>query len=131
YFPLSQNPARTMFLALRSNGDQYSLISAVRNEVWNIDKDQPISKINTMEQLVNSSVAQPRFNMLLLGIFAAVALVLATICIYGVIAYSVTQRTHEIGIRMALGASRGNILKLVVGQGLLLAIAGIAIGLVA
>ena len=98
--------------------------------MWQVDKDQPLYNVRTMEEILSSSLAARRFNMLLLGIFSLVALVLAGVGIYGVVAYSVTQRTHEIGIRMALGAHAGDVLKLVVSQGMILTIIGLAIGLV-
>ncbi len=114
-----------MFLAVRAVGDPVALANAVRNAVREMDPDQPISSIRTMEQRVDNSVTQPRFNTLLLAMFAVVALILASIGIYGVMNYAVTQRTHEIGVRMALGARQGDIIKLVVGQGLLMVIAGV------
>jgi putative ABC transport system permease protein len=107
------------------------MAAAVRKAVWEIDKDQPISNIKTMEEVLSNSIARQRFSMLLLGIFAAVALVLAAVGIYGVMSYSVAQRTHEIGIRMALGARRSDVLKLTVGEGLKLVLIGVVIGLVA
>jgi putative ABC transport system permease protein len=108
-----------------------SLAGAVRRTVWEVDKDQPVSKIRTMEEIVSESIARQRFSMLLLGIFAAVALVLAAVGIYGVMAYTITQRTREFGIRMALGAGRGDVLKLAVGGALKLILTGVVIGLVA
>ena len=109
--------------------DPLSLTTGVRNEIRKLDPELPVTHVSTMEQRLSRAIAQPRFRTTLIGIFAVVALVLACIGIYGVISYSVTQRTHEIGIRMALGAGRHNVLKLVIGQGAWLAIIGVAFGL--
>jgi putative ABC transport system permease protein len=118
-------------LVVKTDVDPVSLSSAVRKTVWEIDKDQPVSNIRTMEEILGDSIARERFSMLLLAIFASVALVLAAVGIYGVMSYSVAQRTHEIGIRMALGAQTSAVLRLAVGYGFKLVIAGIAIGLIA
>jgi putative ABC transport system permease protein len=118
-------------LVLSTAVEPLSLASAVRKTIWEIDKDQPVSNIRTMEDVLSDSIARQRFSMLLLGIFAAVALVLAAVGIYGVMSYSVAQRTREIGIRMALGARRGDVLMLTVGGGLKLVLIGVALGLVA
>jgi len=106
-----------------------SLAGAVREQVVDIDKDQPIYNVKLMDELISGSISQQRFAMTLLVAFAGVALVLAMVGIYGVTSYSVTQRSREIGIRMALGASRREVLTLVVSQGLTLVITGVAIGL--
>ena len=131
YWSHPREPYSGMALVVRTSGDASRVAGAVQKEIRAIDPEQPIADVRTMEQVVAKSIARPRFNTLLLSIFAAVALVLASVGLYGVMNYSATQRTHEVGIRMALGATRADIMKLVVGNGMLLTMIGIAIGVVA
>jgi putative ABC transport system permease protein len=128
YFPVIVN---RLTLLARTSGDPLSLIGSVRQQVLAVDSNQPVYNARTMEQVINESIAPRRFAMLLLTIFAGVALLLAGVGIYGVMSYSVTQRTHEIGVRIALGATVSDILKMIVGQGMFLALVGVGIGLIA
>jgi putative ABC transport system permease protein len=126
-----QNAQNRMTIAVRTTGDPMKLAGAVREEIRALDRDLPPFDIKPMTEVLTASLATQRFTMLLLGVFAAVALGLAAIGIYGVIAYSVTQRTHEIGLRRALGAETGDVLRMIVGEAMRLATAGIALGLAA
>lgn len=126
-----QRPRPNIAYVIRTSVDSGSLASAVREQIREIDPDLPVYQLTTMHQTVSESVSQRRFAMFLLTVFALSAMLLAAIGLYGVISYSAEQRNHEIGIRVALGAKRWDILKLVVGQGMGLAFLGIAIGFVA
>jgi putative ABC transport system permease protein len=133
YTPIAQEPRAWktwMNMVVRTSVPPETLAGAVRREVARVDPDIPVTRVRAMEDLIAESFAPRRFNLLLLGGFAALALLLAGVGLHGVIAYAVAQRTHEVGVRLALGASRANILRLVVGHGLVLALAGVALGAV-
>ncbi|MCU1267447.1 MAG: permease [Acidobacteria bacterium] len=130
YLPhLQQAGPRGLTLVVRSNGDPLQLVTAIENQVWAIDKNLPVAEIRSMEEVISEGLEQQRFNMLLLGVFAAVALILAVVGIYAVMSDAVTARTHELGIRMALGAQASDVLRMIVQQGMAPALAGIAVGL--
>jgi putative ABC transport system permease protein len=130
YFAYAQSPASGMTIVVKGSGDPNQLISSARQQVKTLDPEQPIYSPRTMGEIRAESVASERLNLTLLSLFAGIALVLAIVGIYGVMSYSVTQRTHEIGIRMAIGASRGDVFKMILGHGMKLTLLGVAIGLV-
>ncbi|HET6851459.1 MAG TPA: FtsX-like permease family protein, partial [Pyrinomonadaceae bacterium] len=130
YLPASQAPLQDMTILVRTTTDPLSLVGPVRQAVLSIDPNQPISNVSTLERLVDDSIAQRRLNMLLMGLFGGLAMLLSAVGIYGLLSHAVTQRTQELGIRMALGAQVGDVLKLVLRQGMMLALAGEAIGLI-
>lgn len=128
YVPYGQSPSRYMRMVVRTDVAPKTLVNATQRQVWELDRELPVGEMNSMDDLVSKSVSQQRSSMILLTLFAAVALVLAAIGIYGVLSYSVTQRTREIGIRMALGASKTEILKLIISKGMMLTAIGIVLG---
>jgi len=129
YFPFEQYVARNMFLVIRTTRDPAGMTSAITKEIQALDPEMPVFDVSTMDQRLHNSLARRRFSMFLLGVFAVLASILAAIGIYGVMAYSVNERTHEIGIRLALGARPATILQLVIKQALVLTAMGVAIGL--
>ncbi len=130
YVPYAQRPTRSMTLLVRTDADPLSLAASVRSQVFAVDSDQPVADVKTLEERISDAVAQPRLIMLLLGVFGALALILATVGVYGVMSYTVTQRTREIGIRMALGASARDVLRLIVRQVAIFCFVGVSAGLV-
>jgi putative ABC transport system permease protein len=129
YVPFAQEPYFTIIYLVRSNQDAQSLLPAIRREIQAVDPAVPLANVRTFESVIADSVAPRRLSVVLLGVFAGVAVVLASVGIYGVMSFLVAQRTHEIGVRMALGAQRRDVLKLILGRSLKLVTAGTAIGL--
>ncbi|HXI93358.1 MAG TPA: ABC transporter permease [Blastocatellia bacterium] len=131
YWPYMQRPRGATYFVFRTVADPTSTVAAVRSRVSALDKEVLVTNVSTVDQMVSAALREPRFNTALIGAFAGLALLLASVGLYAVISYSVTQRTHEIGVRIAVGAAQGDIFKLIVGQGMILTLIGVAIGLAA
>ncbi|HXO42857.1 MAG TPA: ABC transporter permease [Thermoanaerobaculia bacterium] len=129
YFPNYQSTWRWANLLVRAANDPLGLVPPIRQQLHNLDTDLAVGKIRTMEQLVSDSVAKPRFTTMLMLAFAAIALIMACVAVYGTVAYSVGQRAHEIAVRMAVGARHGDVVRLILGEGFVLGLTGLAIGL--
>jgi predicted permease len=129
YWPYMQSPRWATYFVFRTDADPTSTVAAVRSRVSALDKEVLATNVSTVDQMVSAALREPRFNTALIGAFAGLALLLASVGLYAVISYSVTQRTHEIGVRIAVGAGQGDIFKLIVGQGMILTLIGVAIGL--
>ena len=130
YYPHAQFPMNDMWLVVKTDGDAAAVAPLLRERIWRVDRDLPVERVSTMRELLGGAVAEPRFNVALLGLFAAAALLLAAVGIYGVLSYTVAQRTGEIGVRIALGAGRGRVVRQVVARGLAVALGGVALGVV-
>jgi putative ABC transport system permease protein len=130
FVPLWQAPFGFASLVVRAEGDPTALASAIRSAVWSVDPHQPTGPLRTVEQYLADTISAPRATMLLLGIFAAAALVLSAVGIYGVMSYSVSQRSHEIGVRVALGARARDVARLILSHGTVLVTLGVGIGFV-
>jgi len=131
YWPHPELVYSRMTILARASGDPMSIVSSARNELRQMDPNEPMANVSTVEHLLSDSFSRSRFTMIVLGVFAAMALVLACIGIYGVVAYTVAQRTNEIGIRVAMGAQRRDVLRLILGQGSRLIFLGVAVGIAA
>jgi putative ABC transport system permease protein len=131
YIPVRQNARIFTGVVARAAGDPVRVAAAVREAIWSVDRDQPVWKIRTLDSMVAASTSDERFVMLLMGAFALVALVMASVGIYGIMSYAVSQRTREIGIRMALGAAAGQVLRAVIRQGMTLTLVALIVGLAA
>jgi putative ABC transport system permease protein len=129
FLPHLQEPYGSMTYVVRTAGNPSALTQAIKNSVWEVNRDQPFASIATLDQLVSRSLAERRFSLLMLGTFAVIAMTLAAVGVYGLVSFSVGQRTHEFGVRLALGAQARDIVKMVVGEGMLVAVLGVAIGL--
>jgi len=128
YLPLPQRPWATMCVILKTAGEPHHWASAARAAVAAVDPGQPVTQVASMDEVLDDATGQQRFGVFLLGVFSGTALLLAAVGLYGTMAYSVADRTREMGVRIALGAVRGDIYRMVIGQGLLLALIGVIIG---
>lgn len=131
YLPDKQFPQFSMLVMIRTAGDPLTIVSSVRDAVWSVDRDQAIARIETMENLMSSEIARQKFNMFLMAMFGATALMLASLGVFGLLSYQVAQRTHEFGVRMALGARPRDVFHMVIRQGMTLTIVGLAAGMIA